>query len=74
MTSCELVNKAMEHRNPERIPMWIGFDSDPYNLSVMKDLRSEFESDILLAGCADPDFHPVNKGYSVMDYKMDTFG
>jgi len=73
-TSRELVTRAMEHRNPERVPMWIGFDSDPYNLAVTKDIRSEFESDIMIAGCADPDFVPAGEGYSVMGYKMDTFG
>lgn len=73
-TSRECVKRAIEGGHPDRIPVCLSFDSDSYNYAVTKDIIRDYESDIIIVPCLDPEFVPAKEGYTQWGYKMETFG
>lgn len=73
-TSRELVYRAMEFRNPERIPICLCFDEDDQNWENTKSVRAAYDSDIVIVSFDDPEFVPVEEGYTIWGYKMENFG
>lgn len=73
-TSRECVTRAIEGKNPDRIPVCLEFDADSYNYAVTKDIIKDYENDIVIIASSDPNFVPVGEGYSQWGYKMETFG
>lgn len=74
MTSRERVLRAIEGRGPDKAPVWVSIDMDPYNKPIAEQVIGDYPSDIILVGCYDPDFKPVGPGYTWLGYKMESFG
>lgn len=72
--SKDCVKKAIEFKNPERIPICLDFDKDELNQKISRDILKENDADILIISSFDPDFIPIGEGYSQWGYKMETFG
>lgn len=73
-SSRECVKRAIEGRNPEWIPCCLSFDTDMNNYTITKNIIQEYETDIIIVPCEDPDYIPVKEGYTQWGYKMETFG
>ena len=73
-SSRERVLRAIEMRDPDRIPMWLTFNRDANNAPISEKVREKYESDVILARCGDPNFVPVGEGYHWLGYKYESFG
>lgn len=73
-TPRDLVYRAIEFRDPERIPMCLCFDEDVLNQANTKSVRERYDSDVIIVSFDDPEFEPVEAGYSIWGYKMENFG
>ena len=74
LTSKERVIRAIERRSPDKMPIWIGFDGAECHQTIVRNIQKEFDSDIAMTYCFDPDFKPVAPGYSWLGYKSESFG
>lgn len=73
-TSRECVIKAIEGRGPDRVPLWLSFDTSPINRAVTDHLSVECRSDIQQVGYGVVNFRPIGPGYTLLGYRMETFG
>ena len=73
-TSRECVIRAIEGRDPDRVPLWLSFDPSPINRAVTDHLSVECRSDIRQVGRCAVNFTPIGPGYNELGYRMETFG
>ncbi len=73
-TSRQLVKNAIEGKGIDRIPICISFTPDESNGRIVKEIENDFESDILVVIQEDPEFVPIEEGYSQLGYKSETLG
>lgn len=73
-TSKECVYRAIEQRYPDRIPLCLSMDSAPCNQKISQQLPQEHMGDIITVYGDDPDFQPLEQGYSQWGYKLESFG
>lgn len=73
-TSRHLVEKAITFETPERIPLCLEFAQDSLTRPITDSVLHEFEADMLITDCDNPDFVPSQPGESEWGYCWESMG
>ena len=77
MTSREVTARAMEFKQPPRIPLNVFFNGGPHNDAIRNEVWAAFSpniSDIIMTFQGDPLFVPEEEGLTEWGYRWDSFG